>query len=55
MARIGKSSLVRFGIASYLISILTIMGFIKIDLHLSAMQDLVIGLISIPTTVYYTF
>lgn len=55
MARIGKSSLVRFAIVSYLISTLALIGYIKIDLHLSAMQDLVIGLISIPTTVYYTF
>lgn len=55
MLRIGKSSQVRFAIVSYLISTLAIIGYIKIGFHLSAMHDLVLGLIAVPTTIYYTF
>jgi hypothetical protein len=55
MVRIGKSSLVRFAIVSYLISILFVIGLIKIYFHLTGMYDLIIGLLSVPTTIYYTF
>ena len=54
MLRIGKSSQVRFAIVSYLISTLAIIGYMKITFHMSAMHDLVIGLIAVPTTIYYT-
>lgn len=54
MVRIAKSSLVRFAIVSYLISILVVIGLIKITFHLTGMYDLIIGLLSVPTTIYYT-